>query len=63
MKRLMMIGIAIGLAGACFADVAITGITAQQRYPWNGLVDLVVTIQGSPDDVAKAECSFSLPTA
>ena len=36
-----------------------TGVTAQQRYPWNGLVDITVTLQGSAEDVAKADCLFA----
>ena len=33
-------------------------MTARQRYPWNGLVDIVVTIQGDSIELAGAECSF-----
>ena len=45
----------------CFADaqVSVTAVTAQQRYPWNGLVDITVTLQGSAEDVAKADCLFA----
>jgi len=31
------------------ATPTITGVTAQQRYPWNGLVDLKFTINGDDD--------------
>jgi len=37
----------------------VTAVTAQQRYPWNGLVDIVVTLECSADDVANVECIFS----
>ena len=33
--------------------------TARQRYPWNGLVDIIVTLQGTAEDVANAECLFA----
>ena len=49
------------LCGA-FAAVdkpVIESVTAQQRYPWNGLVDVVVTFKGSPNDVAKYEWVFT----
>lgn len=43
---------------AMAGEVAVTAVTAQQRYPWNGLVDIAVTIQGTAEDVAEAEWSF-----
>ena len=43
---------------AVAGEVAVTSVTAQQRYPWNGLVDITVTIQGTEDDAAVARCSF-----
>ena len=39
-------------------EVTATSVTARQRYPWNGLVDVTVTIQGSADDLLVTECSF-----
>jgi len=42
----------------CLADVSVTSVTAHQRYPWNGLVDIVVTLEGSAEDIAEAECFF-----
>jgi len=53
MKRLMMAGVAIGLAGWCLAEPSITDVTAQQRYPWNGKVDISYTVSG--DIAAKAK--------
>ena len=44
---------------ALAGNVSATSVTAQQRYPWNGLVDITVTIQGSAEDVAKADCLFA----
>ena len=39
--------------------VSVTSVTAQQRYPWNGLVDVTVTLQGSTEDVAGVNCLFA----
>lgn len=41
------------------AAPTVTSVTAQQRYPWNGLVDIVVTFNGAESDVAKANCTFA----
>ena len=38
--------------------IVATSVVAQQRYPWNGLVDIVVTMQGAAEDVAGCICSF-----
>ena len=47
------------VTGAILAGVpTITGVTAQQRYPWNGMVDIAVTFEGASNDVAQADCSF-----
>ena len=57
MKTLVVLLIALPFVG--MADVvAVTSITARQRYPWNGLVDIAVTLQGEADDLAVTECSF-----
>ena len=40
------------------ASPAISGVAARQRYPWNGLVDVIVTIQGTEDDADAAQFSF-----
>ena len=58
-KKLMTViaGLAIAM-GASAGDVSVTAVTAQQRYPWNGLVDVTVTFSGSSDDVAKTACEF-----
>jgi len=44
--------------GLSAGTVTATSVTAEQRYPWNGLVDIVVTLEGTADDVAKEECVF-----
>ena len=46
MKKLMMIAAALS-ALAASAEISITGITARQRWPWNGLVDIDFTISGA----------------
>ena len=38
--------------------IVATGLTATQRYPWNGLVDIAVTIQGASNDVVEADYTF-----
>ena len=40
-------------------EVTATSVTAQQRYPWNGLVDVVVTLTGESNDLVVTECLFS----
>lgn len=42
----------------CTSFGRVLDMTARQRYPWNSLVDIVVTIQGDSAGVAGAECSF-----
>jgi len=59
MKK-MLIMLLMAWTGAMMADgaISVTKVEAHQRYPWNGLVDIVVTIQGSADDIANAEWTF-----
>ena len=59
MKKLMMLiaGLAMTV-GLMAGNVSVTAVTAQQRYPWNGLVDITVTFSGASDDVAKTACEF-----
>ena len=50
----------MGLGLTAFsATPTVTSVTAQQRYPWNGLVDIAVTFNGAESDVAKANCTFA----
>ena len=46
MKKLMMIAAACS-ALAASAAITITDVTARQRWPWNGLVDIDFTISGA----------------
>ena len=46
MKKLMMITAAIS-ALAASAEISINDVTARQRWPWNGLVDIDFTISGA----------------
>ena len=60
-RRWYSLGMAIValLPMMAFAAGTVTGVTARQRHPWNGLVDITVTIQGSVEDMAITECSFA----
>ena len=60
MKKLAIAGAMVGvlLFGATGGEVTATGVTAQQRYPWNGMVDITVTLSGASNDAAQAECRF-----
>jgi len=57
------LAIVVLLISHCLAAFAatptITSVTAQQRYPWNGLVDIVVTMSGETSEVAQATCTFA----
>lgn len=44
---------------ASWAAPTISNVTAQQRNPWSGMVDVVVTVQGTSNDVVDAEWNFS----
>ena len=53
----LMATLMAGLA-ALAGEVTVTDVTARQRYPWNGKVDIVVTLAGASNDVANAACRF-----
>lgn len=57
MKKLIFLFFMLPLV-AVAGEVAVTSVTAQQRYPWNGLVDITVTIQGTAEEMNVTECSF-----
>ena len=61
MKRtLVTVGVCLlSMLSLVAGEVTATSVTARQRYPWNGLVDITVTIQGSADDLLVTECSFA----
>ena len=45
---------AVGIASVTCAETpTITGVTAQQRYPWNGKVDISYTVTGDIAEEAK----------
>ena len=45
---------AVGIASVTCAEIpTITGVTAQQRYPWNGKVDISYTVTGDIAEEAK----------
>jgi len=44
---------------AMAGEVSVKSVTAQQRYPWNGLVDIVVTLEGAAADVSDFTCAFT----
>ena len=53
----------LALFVACSATIGlaaptISNVVAQQRYPWNGKVDIAVTISGASNDAAQAVCTF-----
>lgn len=41
-----------------FANPVVTDITAKQRFPWNGLVDITVTLSGTEEECKVAACKF-----
>lgn len=44
-KKVFIVGL-MAAAASALADVTITGVSAKQRYPWNGLIDITYTITG-----------------
>ena len=51
--KLFRIGLCF-IALACdsaFAALSVTDVSAQQRYPWNGMVDVSFTITGEEDKI------------
>ena len=51
----MIAGVTSLLASSSFAAPTITGVTAQQRYPWNGKVDIAYTVSGDIAATAKEQ--------
>ena len=58
LKKLVMALVAALTFGAMGGEVTATAMTAQQRYPWNGLVDIAVTLSGTSNDAAQAVFTF-----
>lgn len=46
MKKIVTLFAALVSLAAVFAAPTITSVTAQQRYPWNGKVDIAYTVNG-----------------
>lgn len=53
MKKLITLFAALFSYAAVFAAPTITGVTAQQRYPWNGKVDISYTVSESIPETYK----------
>ena len=45
-KKIIMTGIIAAVAMATSAAPIVTDVTAKQRYPWNGMVDITCTVSG-----------------
>ena len=60
MKKTIFCSLMFFTSLAAVAEVAlqVTSVTAQQRYPWSGLVDITVTLRGTAEDLAVTECAF-----
>ena len=59
MKFSCLFAAALAAVNLLAAKPVATSVTARQRHPWNGKVDIVVTFSGSSNDVAKAGCVFA----
>ena len=59
MKISGLFAAALAAVNLLAAEPVATSVTARQRYPWNGKVDIVVTFSGASNDVAKAGCVFA----
>ncbi|MBQ7189837.1 MAG: SUMF1/EgtB/PvdO family nonheme iron enzyme [Kiritimatiellae bacterium] len=57
--RIMPLVATLWLAFNVFAEPAITGVTAVQRYPWNGKVDISYTVTGDIEAEAKQRGVFT----
>ena len=53
--KTLVASMAIMLATSALAAPSITGVTAQQRYPWNGKVDIAYTVSGDIAAAAKEQ--------
>ena len=58
MKKIIMMLVGVGMIlNSAIATPAVSDISARQRYPWNGLVDLKFTITG--ENGTKYDTSFT----
>lgn len=62
MKNMMIMVVASIFTSCAYVtaagEVKVTGVEAHQRYPWNGIVDITVVMQGASNDVASVDCLF-----
>ena len=58
-KNLFAFGVATIATGIFAAAPTISGVTAQQRYPWNGKVDISYTVTGDIAAEAKQRAVFT----
>jgi len=60
MKKLLMLFLSFSIVAVAMAGVSceVKAVEARQRYPWNGLVDIVVTIQGNAEEMNEVQCTF-----
>lgn len=59
MKISGLFAAALAAVNLLAANPVATSVTARQRYPSNGKVDIVVTFSGASNDVAEAACVFA----
>ena len=59
MNSKLLSAIVFFLEQGALATPAITGVTAQQRYPWNGKVDIAYTVSGDIAATAKEQGVFT----
>ena len=57
MKKSLLAAVLV-MAEVGFATPVVSGVTAKQRYPWNGLVDITVTLSGTEEECAAATFPF-----
>ena len=56
--RLMSVVMALAFALNGFAAPVVMDITAKQRFPWNGLVDITVTLSGMEEECKSSAWEF-----
>ena len=57
MKKSLLAAVLV-MAEVGFATPVVSGVTAKQRYPWNGLVDITVTLSGTEEECTAAMFPF-----
>ena len=58
MFRIIVACVATFMAVNVFAAPYVTNVVAKQRYPWNGLVDITVTLSGTEEECEAATFPF-----